>query len=373
GQHDGVVAVPLGYGRQGTDRFVDVGPAWIEARPTVAKGGTVGTNAAPLLALEDGLLRYACPGIRVEKTGRKQDLARSQLYQSLDVPEDLTPAEEQRRSIVQRTTHEAWRQDPASGRFEVHEATELWDDDHVYSGSHWGLAVDLTACTGCSACVVACQAENNIPVVGKDEVRRLRDLYWMRIDRYVQEEADGVEVHHMPVMCQQCDHAPCETVCPVMATVHDSGGLNVQIYNRCVGTRYCANNCPYKVRRFNWFSYMRDERLENLALNPDVTVRVRGVMEKCSFCIQRIAEAQAEARARGGTVADGEIVPACAQVCPADAIVFGDTNDPESRVSGRQGDPRAYRLLEELNVRPSVSYLTVVRNRREERGGATHG
>jgi len=230
-------------------------------------------------------------------------------------------------------------------------------------------------CTGCSACVVACQVENNIPVVGRDEVRRQREMHWLRIDRYYTNGDEGsgeVDVVHQPMLCQHCERAPCETVCPVLATVHSAEGLNQQVYNRCVGTRYCANNCPYKVRRFNWFTYARADARENLVLNPDVTVRTRGVMEKCSFCIQRIQEAKIAARVRGAPLADGEIRTACEQSCPAGAIVFGDLNDAASRVAQLARNPRAFVVLEELNVGPQVTYLAVVRNRPAAGGGTDH-
>jgi molybdopterin-containing oxidoreductase family iron-sulfur binding subunit len=188
-------------------------------------------------------------------------------------------------------------------------------------------------------------------------------MHWLRIDRYYSGSEDNPEVAHQPMMCQHCEHAGCETVCPVLATVHSSEGLNQQIYNRCIGTRYCANNCPYKARRFNWFNYVRDDRLANMVLNPDVTVRSRGVMEKCTFCAQRLQEAKIESKASGNPIKDGEVQTACQQTCPARAIQFGDLNDPASRVAKLMRSGRRYRVLEELNVRPSVSYLKVVRNR----------
>jgi molybdopterin-containing oxidoreductase family iron-sulfur binding subunit len=230
------------------------------------------------------------------------------------------------------------------------------------------MAVDLGACTGCSGCVVACQAENNVPVVGRDEVLRHREMQWIRIDRYYEGEGDELSASQQPMMCQHCANAPCETVCPVLATVHSTEGLNQQVYNRCVGTRYCANNCPYKTRRFNWFEYPREDALQNLSLNPDVTVRTRGVMEKCSMCVQRIQDVKSEARRLGKPLADGMIRTACQQSCPSGAIVFGDLNDPSSEVAQLVGGGRAYAVLAELNVKPAVTYLADIRDRaqREE-------
>jgi molybdopterin-containing oxidoreductase family iron-sulfur binding subunit len=218
--------------------------------------------------------------------------------------------------------------------------------------------------------VIACQAENNVPVVGKDEVVRRREMHWIRIDRYYSGNTpQEPDVAFQPMLCHHCANAPCETVCPVLATVHSSEGLNQQVYNRCVGTRYCGNNCPYKVRRFNWFDYSHPDAKENLVLNPDVTVRSRGVMEKCSFCVQRIQETKITVRRRGKPLLDGEVQPACQQSCPAGAIIFGDLSDPASRIAKAQKHSRRYQVLAELNVRPVVSYLKIVRNRPDAKAG----
>jgi molybdopterin-containing oxidoreductase family iron-sulfur binding subunit len=362
GQHDRVVAVALGYGSILSERFAGIGPQWLEARPTVGENGLVGQNAAPLLAWEGGTLRTTRAAVKIIRTGGNHPLASTQGHHTLTVPSHLAPPGQERRPIIQETTLAALAGPPAEPQ-PAHKPADLWPDDHPYTERHWGMIIDLHACTGCSACVVACQAENNIPVVGKDEVRRQREMHWLRIDRYYSEAGAGVEVAHQPMLCQQCERAPCETVCPVLATTHSADGLNEQVYNRCVGTRYCANNCPYKVRRFNWFAYAHEDMLANLALNPDVTVRSRGVMEKCTFCVQRLQEAKVEARRRGEQIHDGEVQTACQQSCPAQAIIFGDLNEPESGVAQLRHDPRHYQVLAELNIGPSVGYLKVVRNR----------
>jgi molybdopterin-containing oxidoreductase family iron-sulfur binding subunit len=359
GQHERVVAIAVGYGRKGTDRFSLVGPQWLQAEPTVKQGESIGKNAFALADLTgNGLLLERT--VSILPTGKRGRLALTQMHHTITVPEHLGG---QRRDLVRETTLAAFLKDPASGNRYEGELLQLWPDDHKHEGHRWGMAIDLNRCTGCSACIIGCQAENNIPVVGKDEVARHREMHWIRLDRYYSGDDGQVDVLHLPVMCQHCDHAPCETVCPVLATVHSEEGLNQQVYNRCVGTRYCANNCPYKVRRFNWFNYRQEDQEENLVLNPDVTTRSRGVMEKCSLCVQRVQEAKAEAKRRGLPLSDGDIKTACQQSCPAEAIVFGDLNDPGSQVARLAKSPRHYHLLEEMNFMPAVGYLTKIRHR----------
>jgi molybdopterin-containing oxidoreductase family iron-sulfur binding subunit len=225
---------------------------------------------------------------------------------------------------------------------------------------HWTMTIDLDRCTGCEACVVACQAENNLPIVGEQRFAEAREIKWIRVERYWEGEFPDIKLNFIPMLCQQCDEAPCETACPVFATYHNQDGLNTQIYNRCIGTRTCAVYCPYEVRYFNWFTYTWDEPLEQ-QLNPDVSVREKGVMEKCTFCIQRIRMAKDNAKDDGRRrVRDGEVVPACVQSCPTEAMSFGDSNDPDSKVSQVMNSPRGYKVLEELNTAPSVIYLKKV-------------
>ncbi len=222
--------------------------------------------------------------------------------------------------------------------------------------TRWGMSIDIERCTGCEACVVACSSENNVPTVGAEGAARGRTMHWLRIERYWQGEFPNVKAHFVPVLCQQCGAAPCEPVCPVYATYHNPEGLNAMVYSRCVGTRFCANNCPYTTRVFNWFEPEFPEPLDR-QLNPDVSKRATGVMEKCTFCVQRIHDARRVARAEEREIEDGEITTACAQSCPTEAIVFGDLDDPDSRVSAHARSPRAHRLLEGLGTQPAVTYL----------------
>jgi molybdopterin-containing oxidoreductase family iron-sulfur binding subunit len=334
GQHDDVVAVALGYGR------TKAGKA----------GNNVGGNAYPFVKVEGSTFSYRVPNISVEKTTKTSALAQTQIKDSL----------EDRPLIKEISLNEYAKGDSEK----EHEHESLWSP-HDYPEHKWGMAVDLSACVGCNACVISCQGENNIPVVGREEIRRQREMHWIRIDRYFEGDRENPRTLYQPVMCLQCDNASCESVCPVLATVHSSEGINMQVYNRCVGTRYCENNCPYKVRRFNWFEYDHTDPIANLALNPDVTVRTRGVMEKCTFCIQRIEEAKIKARNQGREIADNEIQPACQQSCPANAIIFGDLTDLKSRVAQLKKSGRNYTLLDELNLQPALSYLAKVRNGEE--------
>ena len=329
------ITVHLGYGR--------------------TRAGQVGNGAGfNAYTLRTTTASWFGTGLEIRQTGARYPLASTQHHFSMEG-----------RELVRSATLEEYRAHPDFAHPAEHETPRdlTMYADHPYPNYAWGLAVDLGSCVGCNACVVACQSENNIPVVGKDQVARGREMHWLRIDRYYEGGLDNPETHHQPVMCQHCENAPCEVVCPVGATVHSSEGLNEMVYNRCVGTKYCSNNCPYKVRRFNFYLYS-NQTVETLkmAANPDVTVRTRGVMEKCTYCVQRINTARIQAKKEDRTIRDGEIVTACQQACPAGAIVFGDINDPNSRVAKLKADQRNYSLLGELNTRPRTSYVARVRN-----------
>ncbi|MGB9604987.1 MAG: 4Fe-4S dicluster domain-containing protein, partial [Bryobacteraceae bacterium] len=335
GHADEAVSIALGYGRTRCGRV----------------GRRVGHDAYPLRTAErPGFL----VGVQLRRTGRRYALVTTQEHHSMEG-----------RPLVREATLETFRAEPDFAQ-RMGPKAELFSlfKEHDYSQGHqWGMVVDLNACTGCNACILACQAENNIPIVGKDQVRRGREMHWIRLDRYFAGSEDDPQIAWQPVACQHCEMAPCETVCPVAATNHSPEGLNDMTYNRCVGTRYCANNCPYKVRRFNFLDYHKGlQEVEKMVYNPEVTVRMRGVMEKCTYCVQRIEEKKIQAKAEGRRLRDGEILTACQQTCPAQAIVFGDLNDPQSRLARLKRDPRNYGLLAELNTRPRTSYLARVRN-----------
>ncbi len=339
GMHDESVAVALGYGRRNAGRV----------------GTGIGTDAFPLAAKGTRALAMSGLIVTVEKTGKRYQLAATQHHNNI----------EGRTAVVKEATLKEYKHDSKAGNESEGEPASMWER-HSYPGYRWGMAIDLNSCTGCSACVIGCQSENNIPTVGKKMVLDSKEMHWLRIDRYYSgEKVEDPDTMHQPMLCQHCENAPCETVCPVLATMHDHEGLNQQVYNRCVGTRYCANNCPYKVRRFNWFTFTDEDSVPaplNLAYNPDLTVRTRGVMEKCTFCFQRIREVKDRAKDTGSLVHDGELKTACQQSCPTDAIIFGNINDKNSRVSQIAADARGFTVLEELNTRPSITYLTKIRN-----------
>lgn len=389
GQKSGTVGVAVGYGRK---VFKD--------------DAAVGANAFPLATLAGGEWKGFAFGGTIEKTGETYAMGATQTHHTM-----------MGRDIVKETSYKQFKADPASGNHihtfhtgfdkikgkETHghlsgDEADFWKK-FDRPNHNWKMSIDLNACNGCGACVIACHAENNVPVVGKDEIRRVRDMHWLRIDRYYSSDAskmdiknakglgDNLSVLHeaevpsaepqvvfQPVMCQHCSQAPCETVCPVLATTHSNEGLNQMTYNRCIGTRYCANNCPYKVRRFNWFKYHDNDKFDfymnddlgKMVLNPDVTVRGRGVMEKCSMCAQRIQYGKLEAKKEGRRPKDGEIKMACQLACSTNAIKFGDANDEASEILALGKESRAYRLLDEVGTEPNVFYHVKVRNVEEE-------
>ncbi len=303
-------------------------------------------------------------GLKITPTGGSYQLATTQDHHAIDT---AGADEIQKRvpALVREGTLDDYNSHPEFvDHLGLHHPplVSLWKE-HEYNGHKWGMAIDLNVCNGCNACILGCQSENNVAVVGKDEVARGREMSWLRLDRYFMGDMEDPTCVQQPVGCVQCEMAPCEQVCPVAATMHTDEGLNAMVYNRCVGTRYCSNNCPYKVRRFNWFNNFEDlTDVERLVLNPDVTVRARGVMEKCSYCVQRIEGARVTARVEGRDIQDGDITPACAETCPVDAITFGDLNDSKSRVSKLREDSRSYDLLGYLNIKPRTFYMARIRN-----------
>jgi MoCo/4Fe-4S cofactor protein with predicted Tat translocation signal len=372
GMAEGSVHVALGYGRTaaglvGGNARAEVGPVGGNAYPLrttaayhASAAGSVAPSSANLPRLSTTTDIYA-----IDKIGREGIEQR--------LPE-----------LVRETTLEEFKKDPAFVKHAVHHPPllNLWVDPVSYEGHKWGMTIDLNKCTGCNSCVTACQAENNIPVVGKKNVAMGREMLWLRIDRYYKGDPGTAEVAFQPIPCMHCENAPCEQVCPVGATMHSHEGLNDMVYNRCIGTRYCSNNCPYKVRRFNYFNYNVDVigitpftptddpkmKTKSMVFNPEVTVRSRGVMEKCTFCVQRIQNGKIKAKNARRGVADGEITTACQDACATGAIVFGDLNDESSQVAALSKLPRSYGLLEELNNRPRVRYLGRVRNPNPELG-----
>jgi MoCo/4Fe-4S cofactor protein with predicted Tat translocation signal len=389
GQAQGTLGLPVGFGRTKAGKVAD----------------NIGKNAYPLISFENGSLSYSASNVSFEITSEKHQLAQTQTHNTYMG----------RQTVIQETTLSEFKSNHDAGRY--HPTVATWTDPehkvapgelsmwkgHDYKDHHWGMAIDLNTCNGCAACIVACNVENNVALVGRDEVINRREMHWLRIDRYyssdadindwtgLEEAADNPEVVFQPMMCQHCNNAPCETVCPVAATTHSTEGLNQMTYNRCIGTRYCANNCPYKVRRFNWFKYHDNKQfadvnpamntdLGKMVLNPDVTVRSRGVMEKCSMCVQRIQAGKLSAKKDKRKMNDDDVKMACEASCSTGAIVFGDLNNPESKISKLLKikpanedrpygidkialNPRAYQVLEEIGVKPNIWYLSKVRNK----------
>jgi molybdopterin-containing oxidoreductase family iron-sulfur binding subunit len=334
GHADDSVTLPAGYGQ----------------RVQGAVGRVGGFDA---FALRTADAPSFAVGLEVRLTGRRVDLAITQGHFTTE-GRDIALAED-----ASRLPDAKEKLDQLRGP----QPTIIQPVDYGGQEYRWGMGIDLSRCIGCGACTVACQAENNIPVVGKEQVLRSREMHWLRVDRYYEGSAEDPRSVSQPLACVHCEAAPCEYVCPVNATVHSDEGLNEMVYNRCVGTRYCSNNCPYKVRRFNYLDYRgRMEPTLKMLMNPDVTVRARGVMEKCTYCTQRIERTRVDARVAGRKIGPDEVVPACAQACPAEAISFGNLNDPSSRVARLHGDARRYDLLHELGTRPRTAYLVKIRN-----------
>jgi len=425
GQKRKTIGIALGYGRGAGNE--EIGKAAYQTGKAGVhlmegdKRQTIGGNAYPMVAMSAGHAFYTSSDVTIASAPGTYAIATTQMHATVMgrdsviketviatylAEKDAKRGEASYNMAVTLPIHEDVNKD---GTIDVNDRqgireVDLWRDHPVEGVGHrWGMTIDLTSCLGCGSCITACHTENNVPVVGKDEVLRHRDMHWMRIDRYFSSEHQTIDIAdtlantkeatgkgtigayremespeenprtvHMPMMCQHCNHAPCETVCPVAATVHSNEGLNNMAYNRCIGTRYCANNCPYKVRRFNWFNYVTNDKFAmvnpsqdetlRMVLNPDVTVRTRGVMEKCSMCQQRIQAGKTEAKRNGTTVLDGMILTACAEACPTNAIVFGDLNDSTSKNAQRAGNVRSYHALEEIGIQPNIYYMTKVRN-----------
>jgi len=352
GQAAGTLTASLGYGR--------------------TAAGTVGNSVgSDVYRLRTTSSPWLVPEVDLRATGRNTILANTQDHFAIDAI-GFGARNSRISTLVREVSIDRYLADPEVIHHMDHHPplVSLWKDKQ-YEGEQWGMAIDLNACNGCNACVVACQAENNVPVVGREQVINQREMHWLRIDRYFKTEpgvgpldVDDAEIAFQPMTCIQCENAPCEQVCPVAATQHTEDGINAMVYNRCIGTRYCSNNCPVKVRRFNFFNYHKNlEEVEKLQFNPEVTVRSRGVMEKCTYCVQRIQNVRIAARNDNRPLRDGEIVPACAQTCPTRAIAFGDLNDPASEVSRLREDNRAYATLVELNIRPRTQYLARLTNK----------
>jgi len=346
GQPDDVVTIFMGYGRTRAGRVgTGIGYNAFE----VMRSDAMNFGSGSITAVGDQAT-IASTQIHFNMKGR--DILR--VWDANDIENELALVHRQNEDMRPKSMY-------ATAAEEYEKGYEKYN--------RWGMAIDLNSCVGCNACVLACQSENNIPVVGREQVERSREMHWMRIDTYFGGEnlSDPDGPHFQPLLCQQCEQAPCEVVCPVTATVHSAEGLNDMVYNRCVGTRYCSNNCPYKVRRFNFMLYQDwDTPQYKLMRNPEVSIRSRGVMEKCTYCTQRISAARIEAEKDGRPIADGEVITACQAACPTDAIVFGDINDKESQVAKLKEDPRNYKLLNELNTQPRTTYLAELKNQNPE-------
>jgi molybdopterin-containing oxidoreductase family iron-sulfur binding subunit len=397
GQTAGTIGLAVGYGRTAETMKVAYG---------------VGQNAYPFITVANDTLTNVSLAASVKATSEEYELAATQIHHTIMGREEQILREvslsEYKKLEKEEFNPSAMLPMHGGGKQAIAEV-DLWDS-FPRMNHKWGLTIDMTSCIGCAACVVACTVENNVHVVGKEEVGKTREMHWLRIDRYytsdmtkVKAHEDGVGTKQMyldmenpslnpkvtfqPMMCQHCNHAPCETVCPVLATSHSTEGLNMMTYNRCIGTRYCANNCPFKVRRFNWFNYIDNsmftdinpaqQDLGRMVLNPDVVVRSRGVMEKCSMCQQRLQAGKLVAKAAKMPIVDGSIKTACQQACPTNAIMFGDANDENAEISKWRNDDKNYVLLEEVGIKPTVSYLLKVRNQdepmlHEEHAAAKH-